>query len=207
MAAAEIAAYCASSDYAGLSQYCENFELDLRHTDVELTTSRGVYKVHLLSYLLQDQLDRARFLWKRVPEEIKSSDAELQALWAVGKAMWQTDHRLALQQSTAPAFAWSGPLVATLINALHEQYLKHSFTQIGTAYAAVSAESLAEKLGVPVATVHDFASAAGWTADAVSGFFKPLQPESEKQQKHQSVKLQQLQQLTNYVAHLEQEVR
>ena len=47
MAAAEIAAYCASSDYAGLSQYCENFELDLRHTEVDLTASVGVYKVHL----------------------------------------------------------------------------------------------------------------------------------------------------------------
>jgi len=45
MAAAEIAAYCASSDYAGLSQYCENFELDLRHTEVDLTESVGVYKV------------------------------------------------------------------------------------------------------------------------------------------------------------------
>ena len=87
---------------------------------------------------------------------------------------------------------------------LHEQYLKRSFTQIGAAYATVSAESLAEKLGVPVAKVHEFASAAGWTADAVSGFYKPLQPESDKQQ---SVKLEQLQKLTNYVAHLEQEVR
>ena len=45
MAAAEIAAYCASSDYAGLSQYCENFELDLRHTEVDLTESVGIYKV------------------------------------------------------------------------------------------------------------------------------------------------------------------
>jgi len=199
-----VGAFVTSGDHAGLAQYCENFELDLRHSDVELITSRGIYKVHLLSYLLQGQLDRARFLWKRVPEEIKSADAELQAVWAVGKAMWQTDHRLAVQQSAASAFAWSGPLVATLINTLHEQYLKHSFTQIGAAYATVSAESLAEKLGVPVAKVHEFASAAGWTADAVSGFYKPLQPESDKQQ---SVKLEQLQKLTNYVAHLEQEVR
>ena len=50
MAAAEIAAYCASSDYAGLSQYCENFELDLRHTEVDLTASVGVYKVHLATH-------------------------------------------------------------------------------------------------------------------------------------------------------------
>ena len=58
-----VGAFVTSGDHAGLAQYCENFELDLRHSDVELITSRGIYKVHLLSYLLQGQLDRARPSW------------------------------------------------------------------------------------------------------------------------------------------------
>ena len=109
MAASEVAAYCASADYSGLAQYCENFELDLRHTDVDLTASVGIYQVHLAAYLLQGELDRARFLWKRLPNEVKA-DTELQAMWAVGKAMWQQKH--AEVHAKAAAFAWSDPFVA-----------------------------------------------------------------------------------------------
>jgi COP9 signalosome complex subunit 8 len=201
MASDAITAFCASSDYLGLAQYCENFELDLRHTEVDLATSVGVYKVHLVAYLLLSDLDRARFLWKRLPEEVKA-DTELQALWAVGKAMWQHQHSGV--QAAASAYAWSTPFVAPLMNTLQTQYLERIFGQMSNAYATVTAETLATKLGVPTAKIHELANAAGWTADAVSGAYKPLQAESESQH---TVKLEQLQQLTSYVSHLEQEIR
>ena len=44
-----------------------------------------------MAYLLRDELDSARFLWKRLPNEVKA-DPELQAMWAVGTAMWQQKH-------------------------------------------------------------------------------------------------------------------
>ena len=108
MAAAEVAAYCTSSDYAGLAEFCENFELDLWHTE-DLAASVGIYKVHLAAYLLRADLDRARFLWKRLPDEVKA-DPELQAMWVVGKAMWQQNH--AEVHAKSSAFAWSDPFVA-----------------------------------------------------------------------------------------------
>ena len=200
VAADAVAAYCASADYAGLAQYCENFELDLRHTE-DLTASVGIYKVHLAAYLLRNDLDRARFLWKRLPAEVKA-DPELQAIWAVGKAMWQQKH--AEVHAKAAAFAWSAPFVAPLVGTLQAQYLQTTFTQLGVAYATVTAETLSAKLGVPAAKVHELANAAGWTADAVSGAYKPVQPEGES---HHTVKLEQLQTLTAYVSHLEQEIR
>ena len=144
MASDAITAFCASSDYLGLAQYCENFELDLRHTEVDLATSVGIYKVHLVAYLLLSDLDRARFLWKRLPEEVKA-DTELQALWAVGKAMWQHQHSGV--QAAASAYAWSTPFVAPLMNTLQTQYLERIFGQMSNAYATVTAETLATKLG------------------------------------------------------------
>ena len=104
----------------------------------------------------------------------------------------------------AAAFAWSDPFVAPLMASLQAQYLQRIFTQLGVAYATVSAESLAAKLGVPAARVRELANAAGWTADAVSGAYKPVQPEGEGQH---TVKLEQLQTLTSYISHLEQEIR
>eukprot|EP00320_Phaeocystis_rex_P014269 CAMPEP_0119079104 /NCGR_PEP_ID=MMETSP1178-20130426/104866_1 /TAXON_ID=33656 /ORGANISM="unid sp, Strain CCMP2000" /LENGTH=203 /DNA_ID=CAMNT_0007061601 /DNA_START=21 /DNA_END=632 /DNA_ORIENTATION=- len=200
VAADAVAAYCASEDYAGLAQYCENFELDLRHTE-DLTTSVGIYKVHLAAYLLRSDLDRARFLWKRLPAEVKA-DPELQAIWAVGKAMWQQKH--AEVHAKASAFAWSAPFVAPLMGSLREQYVERTFAELGVAYATVTAETLAAKLGVAEARVHELANAAGWTADAVSGAYKPVQPDGEREH---TVKLEQLQTLTAYVSHLEQEIR
>ena len=47
--------------------------------------------MHLAAYLLRDELDSARFLWKRLPTEAKA-DPELQAMWAVGTAMWRHKH-------------------------------------------------------------------------------------------------------------------
>lgn len=157
--------------------------------------------MHLAAYLLRDELDSARFLWKRLPTEAKA-DPELQAMWAVGTAMWR--HKHAEVHAKAAAFAWSSPFVAPLMATLQAQYLQRVFTQLGVAYATVSAESLANKLGVPAARVHELANAAGWTADAVSGAYKPVQPEGESQH---TVKLEQLQTLTSYISHLEQEIR
>ena len=134
--------------------------------------------MHLAAYLLRDELDSARFLWKRLPTEAKA-DPELQAMWAVGVAMWQ--HKHAEVHAKAAAFAWSSPFVAPLMATLQAQYLQRIFAQLGVAYATVSAQSLATKLGVPAARVHELANAAGWTADAVSGAYKPVQPEGENQ--------------------------
>lgn len=33
----------------------------------------------------------AKFLWKRIPPDVKSSNAELERIWAVGQCMWKRD--------------------------------------------------------------------------------------------------------------------
>ena len=135
--------------------------------------SVGVYKVHLLAYMLTEQLDSARFLWKRIPAELKGGDAELRALWAIGTAMWQKDH--AGMMAALSAHAWSPPLVAQLASALLSAQLERSFAALG-AYSSIPAAKLAAKLGVPVAKVEELAAAHSWTADAVTGALKPCSP-------------------------------
>ena len=89
---AEITALSAAgSDISSLVTYCEQFELNLGHQGLAPAASNGVYKVHLAAHLMCEQLDEARFLWKRVPGEQRDQDPEFVALWAVGKAMWVKD--------------------------------------------------------------------------------------------------------------------
>ena len=57
--------------------------------------------------------------------------------------------------------------------------------------------------GVPEATAHELATAAGWSLNAESGFYTPSVPTQDKQR---NSGLEQLQTLTDYVAHVEYEV-
>jgi len=202
MATAEeqITALVEGADFKGLVTFCENFELDLGHSEVAAHISIGVYKLHLLGHLLLGQLDLARFVWKRLP--LGKNDPELVAIWEVGKQMWQEDH--AGVQAALAAHAWSPPLVERLAAALRRQCVEAAFRKIGMAYASILPESLAAKLGVPLQTVQELATEHGWTVDIATGALRPVQREGPPPE---GAHLESLQQLTNFVAHLEHEVK
>uniref|UniRef100_A0A3B5REG5 COP9 signalosome subunit 8 n=1 Tax=Xiphophorus maculatus TaxID=8083 RepID=A0A3B5REG5_XIPMA len=50
-----------------------------------------VYAQMLALYLLNNDMNNARYLWKRIPQAIKSANPELAAIWAVGQRIWQRD--------------------------------------------------------------------------------------------------------------------
>ncbi|KAM6332488.1 COP9 signalosome complex subunit 8 isoform 2-T2 [Podargus strigoides] len=50
-----------------------------------------VYGQLLALYLLHNDMNNARYLWKRIPPAIKSANAELGAVWSVGQRIWQRD--------------------------------------------------------------------------------------------------------------------
>lgn len=187
-------------DVPALLACCEAFELDLGHTTLAPDMSRGVYKVHLVVYFLCQQLDNARFLWKRLPVEAR--DPELNALWEIGKALWVSD--AAAAQAAMVAHVWSPPLVSGLVTRLQREHLQRSFRQFAKAYSIISGEALAKALGVPVATVHEMANAANWTTDAESGAYVPVVPEEPP---GKPALLEQLSVLTDFVSHIEKEVK
>lgn len=135
-----------------LVAYCENFELDLGHIDLSVEASFSIYKIHLAAYLLLDQLENARFLWKRLPTEQRDAEPELCALWTVGKAMWSKDH--AATQGAITGFSWSPPLVEMMMQRLQREHLARCFEQAIRAYSLVSAESLSQTMGVFTVVPH-----------------------------------------------------
>jgi len=196
----EIEKLVAAGDLAGTATLCESLELDLCHSDETQPISLTVYKVHLLAYLLTSQINEARFLWKRLPAELRS-DPELAALWEVGKQMWQKNP--AGVQEAIRSFNWAEPLVTALASKLQQDVLDASFRAIGAAYSVISAPVLSQSLGVSEATAAELAASAGWTLNAESGFYTPLVAPRDQQR---STGLEQLQTLTDYVAHVEYEI-
>jgi len=199
---ADIEMLASAGDFASLARHCEAFELDLRHTEEPQPVSVAVYKVHLLAYLLTEQVDAARFLWKRMPAGTHALDPELAAIWEVGKQMWQKQP--AGVQAALRSVPWSQPLVASLAARLQADTLQSSFKQMGAAYNTVAAPVLAQRLGVEEARVHELAAAAGWVASAETGLYAPCAPAEDKQR---TTGLEQLQALTEYVGAIEHEVR
>ena len=202
---ARVQAYIESANYAGLATAASDFELDMSHADAAPELSAYVYKVHLLAHLLLNQLDEARFLWKRLPAPMRA-DAELAAIWAVGKQMWLRDHA-AVQAAAGARAAWAQHTVGAMVAELSARYLERAFCALGLAYVSISADALASKLGVPAQRVRELAATHGWTADAASGLYTPAKPAADASAPSGSRHVEELQRLTNYVAHLDREVR
>ena len=113
--------------------------------------------------------------------------------------MWSKDH--AGTQSAITGFSWSPPLHDRAHERLQREHLSRYFTHAVRAYSLVTAESLASTLGVPLDTVHQMASAAGWTTDAESGAYVPCAAPDEAKARPPVVET--LAMLTDYVAHVE----
>uniref|UniRef100_A0A8B9FVI1 COP9 signalosome subunit 8 n=1 Tax=Amazona collaria TaxID=241587 RepID=A0A8B9FVI1_9PSIT len=70
-----------------LLQQCETQELEAPGG----IATPLVYGQLLALYLLHNDMNNARYLWKRIPPAIKSANAELGAVWSVGQRIWQRD--------------------------------------------------------------------------------------------------------------------
>jgi len=155
----------------------------------------------MLAHMLMNELELARFVWKRLPEQLRG-DPELRALWEIGKQMWL--HEPAAVQAALVAHAWSSALIETLVKTLQRRSLEGAFRHFGSAYSTIMPETLSAKLGVSVTTVHELALAHGWVLEMTSGAYKPVPTEMPLGDTSQKDTMQQL---TDFVAHLEREVR
>ncbi|XP_023679654.2 E3 ubiquitin-protein ligase TRIM63 isoform X2 [Paramormyrops kingsleyae] len=81
------AAVMTSENYDKLLEQCEVQELEAPGG----VATPQVYAQLLALYLLHNDMNNARYLWKRIPQAIKTANPELIAIWAVGQRIWQRD--------------------------------------------------------------------------------------------------------------------
>eukprot|EP01126_Amoeba_proteus_P043599 TRINITY_DN4793_c0_g2_i3.p1 TRINITY_DN4793_c0_g2~~TRINITY_DN4793_c0_g2_i3.p1 ORF type:complete len:223 (+),score=31.61 TRINITY_DN4793_c0_g2_i3:145-813(+) len=154
----------AGGEFSKLLSCCEEEELLAAHVN-----SVHAYSVHLLAYLIENDLENARFLWKRIPSEIKKNDPQLLAVWEIFKQMWYRDY--AALYVSLNAYTWD-ELHEVLITKLTEEFKRRTLELISRAFDEISITSLSLYLGVSSEEAVAIAQSVGWTEK--NGFFVPV---------------------------------
>lgn len=185
-----------SGRFADIGSLSEGIELELAASGLEKPDD-WPYVIHLLGYIYVSDLSSARFLWKRIPANVKQNHPELIAAWKIGQCMWTYDH--AGVHEALRSYSWS-PAVKQLVAAIAEDYSRRIMKLLSTAYSTISVSDAARFLGLTEDETIRCTMQEGWTLDSVS---KMLIVQSASPVAEQTLDSSNLQNLTEYVFHLE----
>lgn len=172
----------------------------------ELTAANGIapielYKKLLVIYLIENDLPNAKFLWKRIPQELKI-DNELTVIWKMGQFLWKREFPNVY--ATIAEQDWSVE-IKELVEKL-QVYLRERLAKlIRDAYSVIKFEELSKLFGLPDEThVVSFATEQGWTIDFENKLvILPELPANKKTLETEITSEQLLHRLTNYVSFME----
>eukprot|EP01103_Thecamoeba_quadrilineata_P008209 TRINITY_DN17976_c0_g1_i1.p1 TRINITY_DN17976_c0_g1~~TRINITY_DN17976_c0_g1_i1.p1 ORF type:complete len:206 (-),score=28.15 TRINITY_DN17976_c0_g1_i1:109-693(-) len=185
----EIISLIPQHNFKRIAEICEEYELESR--------SVPFYGVHLIVYLIQNNSINARFLWKRIPNEVKQSEPELAAIWKIGTHMWTRNYSEVYKSFVR--YQWSH-LHTPLIAALAEAFRNRTLQLISNAYSTISVVSAAELFGLSNEEAIKIAQANHWEYDPTSNSLKCNAVDTPK---IQQTGIDQLGQLAGYVMFLE----
>ncbi|XP_014249791.1 COP9 signalosome complex subunit 8 [Cimex lectularius] len=167
----------------------------------ELQAQGGVstpqlYGQLLAIYLYQFDLCNAKFLWKRIPQNIKSQNTELGHIWNVGKAMWQRE--LPAVYTALSSTSWTDNVKPIMVG-LKDKVREKCIGLVCKAYSSLNLEMLSLLLGMTTQEAIELAKKNGWNIEdniifPVQQTSIPVNITSTEQQLHK---------LTNFVSFLE----
>eukprot|EP00741_Cyanophora_paradoxa_P021480 tig00021357_g20736.t1 len=186
----------ASGDLSGLATACESYELQCAesvHASADLPDP--LYAIQLCAYLIENDLSRARFFWKRATAAKKCG--EFAAMWVVAQHLWRKDYALA--QRGLVQGSWSAEL-SPLVVALQESVRGRTWALLAKAYTSLLLQNCAEALGLSPAQTITFCQQRGWVMDSTGKVLLPggVKSEQARISGHQSIGP-----LTDYVVHLD----
>ncbi|KAJ3591889.1 hypothetical protein NHX12_007020, partial [Muraenolepis orangiensis] len=132
-----------------------------------------VYSQLLSLYLLHNDMNNARYLWKRIPQAIKLANPELSAMWGVGQRIWQRDFPGVYTAITA--FQWSEN-VLPVMDSLREGTRQRAYGLVAQAYTSIAAQDLAAFVGYSVEEAVKGVVSQGWQADPSTRMVMPQKP-------------------------------
>ena len=120
-----------------LREICDNAEMaQAREKLTELQTS--AYHFQLAVLLVLDQLEFAKYLFKRVPKEVREKDS-LQAIWDVGCSQWRREHT-AVYKKVAEG-KWS-PVLRPFMQAVASNYRRKQVELVSKSYTSITLDEL-----------------------------------------------------------------
>ena len=153
-------------------------------------------------YLIDSDTINARFLWKRIPDQLKSETLELQNIWKVGQFLWKRDFSNVF--ATVSKQEWSA-LLQPLFSKLLEKLRIRLLALVGHAYSNIKIENLCLLLGLDENQVIELVLKKSWEIDMDNKIVKPTvqasnTEDSELIGKHSDLLMSNL---TDYIAFLE----
>lgn len=193
-------------DYASLAKTLELQEL-------ESPTGRAssqVYGQLLAIYLLFNDLTSAKFLWKRIPNDVKEANNELSVIWLVGKHMWSKNYPDIYAVINAYP-AWPNHL-KKIMKIILDSTRQRATNLIIKAYSTIQLSDASKLLGLPDVDTLVLAKQQDWTFDPESNYLsipKPLQLDKKNVSQVPSLDngTELLEKLTDYIMFLESSTR
>ncbi|PYH46648.1 CSN8/PSMD8/EIF3K family protein [Aspergillus saccharolyticus JOP 1030-1] len=186
LAAAISSAATPSKLYDTLSPYEEEAYLLSFQEDRPVELLSHFYAAYFFSHLLTDQIYEARFLTKRMPQDLLHTDNSLQNCVTLLRAIWQHKHESVykiLRESPWP------DLLKPIVQSYDTYFQDKTLREVSRVYEAIRPAAAASYLGLdPESTARgDTAAiekliALGWTRDEQSGLLypKPIADDSQK---------------------------
>ncbi|XP_011143603.1 COP9 signalosome complex subunit 8 isoform X2 [Harpegnathos saltator] len=175
---------------------------ELERAELEAPTGIAcaqTYAQLLAAYLYQNDLCNAKYLWKRIPSNVKAANEELGRIWLVGQRMWQRDWAAVHVALNAD---WSED-VTDIMTALKDKVRERIMKLISKAYSSLDLTVLASMTGLSLDEARRTAIDRGWSIDGA--MVQPRKPDEDECNLSNEVCLteDQLQKLTQFVSFLE----
>jgi|Transcript_60823 COP9 signalosome complex subunit 8 len=137
---------------------CEAYELEMVSKNPGFAESNvWFYTAFLFSYLITDDVNNARFLYKRIKDDVKK-DVEIEAAWAIAKCIW--NQKLLEAHAMAIANHWQ-PQNKVFVDALQDSLQDRTLKLFSTAYSNIAISDLAQALGCDSAQAISMAQSKG----------------------------------------------
>lgn len=119
------------------------------------------------AYLYTNELCAAKFLWRRVPEALKTNP-ELQKVWSIGKALWTKQYTQAYELINCK---WSDVLEPIMV-AIKRRIQQDTLKFISMHYENIPLDKFQMYMGVDKEQAERIVESEGWTCN--NGFILPL---------------------------------
>ncbi|CAA0812425.1 COP9 signalosome complex subunit 8 [Striga hermonthica] len=186
----------AFKSYDRIAEICDSLMLQVASEGVAYQ-DEWPYAVHLLGHIYVNDINSARFLWKKVPSAVKEGQPEVSAVWKIGQKLWIKDYGGV--HEAIREFNWT-PQTREIVAAFSELYTKRMFDLLLSAYSTISIQDTAVFLGMKEDDATNYALGHGWTVDPATQMLTVQKQAVANEQKLDPSKLQRL---TEYVFHLE----
>mmetsp|Transcript_2013 Transcript_2013/g.3027 ORF Transcript_2013/g.3027 Transcript_2013/m.3027 type:complete len:186 (-) Transcript_2013:27-584(-) len=158
-----------------------------------------LYATQMLACILADELSRGKFAFKRCPE-LSRSHPQVDAAHKLLAALWKDkfDDFWEVMRTCE----WDGS-VKPLVDEVERAVRSRLTAAIAAAYESISSADVARLLGIAQPSVPALALAHGW-AVGTDGWIEPVSPASASVPEESLFLNDKVQELTHYVAFLEQ---